>query len=106
MQPPYQLCLLQAPPPLSSHWLGERDRDTIISCQAESAMEAASLFSTMNINKSKYQIQLSDAHLAAILKVSTAQSLRPNINKHRTEVLPVVWRNEAGFERVNSGQTA
>ncbi|KAH1165284.1 hypothetical protein KIL84_022843 [Mauremys mutica] len=39
------------------------------------------LFSTMNINKSKYRTQLSDAYLAAIQKVSTAQSLRPNINK-------------------------
>ncbi|CAM5139827.1 unnamed protein product [Eretmochelys imbricata] len=39
------------------------------------------LFSTMNVNKSKYRTHLSDAHLAAILKVSTAQSLRPNINK-------------------------
>uniref|UniRef100_A0A8C0H4B2 HAT C-terminal dimerisation domain-containing protein n=1 Tax=Chelonoidis abingdonii TaxID=106734 RepID=A0A8C0H4B2_CHEAB len=45
------------------------------------------VFSTMNINKSRYRTQLSDAHLAAILKVSTVQSLRPNINK-LTELNP------------------
>ncbi|EMP34195.1 Protein MB21D1 [Chelonia mydas] len=53
----------------------------IISCRAESAMEIALLPPTHNEYKSKHQAQLADAHLAAILNVSTAQSLRPNINK-------------------------
>ena len=37
------------------------------------------LFSTMNFNKSKYRSKLTDEHLQAILRVSTASSLKPNV---------------------------
>ena len=37
------------------------------------------LFSTMKFNKSKYRSRLSDVHLQAILRVSTATSLRANV---------------------------
>ncbi|KAK0154547.1 General transcription factor II-I repeat domain-containing protein 2 [Merluccius polli] len=37
------------------------------------------LFSTMNFNKSKHRSRLTDAHLQAILRVSTASSLKPNV---------------------------
>ncbi|KAI5629300.1 general transcription factor II-I repeat domain-containing protein 2-like [Silurus asotus] len=37
------------------------------------------LFSTLNFNKSKYRSRLTDDHLQAILRVSTASSLRPNV---------------------------
>ena len=37
------------------------------------------LFSTMNFNKSKYRSKLTDEHLEAILRVSTASSLKPNV---------------------------
>ncbi|MBN3270988.1 GTD2B protein, partial [Polyodon spathula] len=50
------------------------------------------LFSTMNINKSKYRTKLCDTHLAAILKVSTAQSEAKHQQTHRTEALPGVWQ--------------
>ncbi|KAK0145575.1 General transcription factor II-I repeat domain-containing protein 2 [Merluccius polli] len=36
------------------------------------------LFSTMNFNKSKYRTRLTDAHLEAVLRVSTATSIRVN----------------------------
>ncbi|KAJ8261019.1 hypothetical protein COCON_G00167420 [Conger conger] len=39
------------------------------------------LFSTLNLNKSKQRTRLTDSHLSAILKVSTAESLKPNINR-------------------------
>lgn len=37
------------------------------------------LFSTLNFNKSKYRSRLTDDHLQAILRVSTASSLKPNV---------------------------
>lgn len=37
------------------------------------------LFSTLNFNKSKYRSRLNDDHLQAILRVSTASSLKPNV---------------------------
>ncbi|XP_071059499.1 general transcription factor II-I repeat domain-containing protein 2A-like [Pseudochaenichthys georgianus] len=37
------------------------------------------LFSTMNFNKSKFRSRLTDEHLQAILRVSTASSLKPNV---------------------------
>ncbi|XP_074510983.1 general transcription factor II-I repeat domain-containing protein 2A-like [Sebastes fasciatus] len=37
------------------------------------------LFSTMNFIKSKYRSRLTDDHLQAILRVSTASSLKPNV---------------------------
>ncbi|KAE8280139.1 General transcription factor II-I repeat domain-containing protein 2 [Larimichthys crocea] len=37
------------------------------------------LFSTMNFNKSKYRSKITDEHLQAILRVSTASSLKPNV---------------------------
>ncbi len=36
-------------------------------------------FSTLNFNKSKYRSRLTDDHLQAILRVSTASSLKPNV---------------------------
>ncbi|KAJ8248095.1 hypothetical protein GJAV_G00238250 [Gymnothorax javanicus] len=36
-------------------------------------------FSTMNFNKSKYRSKLTDEYLQAILRVSTASSLKPNV---------------------------
>lgn len=48
------------------------------------------LFSTVNFNKSKTRSRLSDAHLQAILRVSTATSLRANVarlsEKKRSQV--------------------
>lgn len=52
-----------------------------IMCLFGSTYMCEKLFSTLNANKSKYRSRLTDAHLAAILKVSTAESLRPNINR-------------------------
>ncbi|KAL7882845.1 hypothetical protein SRHO_G00005030 [Serrasalmus rhombeus] len=37
------------------------------------------LFSTLNFNKSKYRSRLTDEHLQALLRVSTASSLKPNV---------------------------
>ncbi|KAL6466892.1 hypothetical protein MHYP_G00246960 [Metynnis hypsauchen] len=37
------------------------------------------LFSTLNFNKSKYRSRLTDEHLQALLRVSTASSLMPNV---------------------------
>lgn len=37
------------------------------------------LFSTMNFNKSKFRSRLKDEHLKAILRVSVASSLKPNV---------------------------
>ncbi|KAM9299514.1 general transcription factor II-I repeat domain-containing protein 2-like [Gastrophryne carolinensis] len=37
------------------------------------------LFSTLNFNKSKYRSRITDAHLQAVLRVSTASSLTPNV---------------------------
>uniref|UniRef100_A0A8D2IX21 HAT C-terminal dimerisation domain-containing protein n=1 Tax=Varanus komodoensis TaxID=61221 RepID=A0A8D2IX21_VARKO len=37
------------------------------------------LFSTMNFNKSKFRSKLTDEHLQAILRVSVASSLKPNV---------------------------
>jgi len=37
------------------------------------------LFSTLNFNKSKYRSRLTDDHLQAILRVSTASSLKPKV---------------------------
>lgn len=37
------------------------------------------LFSTLNFNKSKYRSRLTDDNLQAILRVSTASSLKPNV---------------------------
>lgn len=37
------------------------------------------LFSTMNFNKSKFRSKLKDEHLKAILRVSVASSLKPNV---------------------------
>ena len=38
-----------------------------------------SLFSNLNFNESKYRSRLTDYHLEAILRVSTASSLKPNV---------------------------
>ena len=38
------------------------------------------LFSLMNLNKSRFQSHLTDVHLNSTLKVTTAQSLVPDIN--------------------------
>ncbi|TWW59217.1 General transcription factor II-I repeat domain-containing protein 2 [Takifugu flavidus] len=37
------------------------------------------LFSTLNFNKSKYRSRLTNEHLQALLRVSTASSLKPNV---------------------------
>ncbi len=37
------------------------------------------LFSTMNFNKCKFRSRLSDAHLEAVLRVSTVNSIRANV---------------------------
>lgn len=39
------------------------------------------LFSTMNFNKSKYRSRIKDEHLKAILTVSVASSLKPNVDQ-------------------------
>lgn len=39
------------------------------------------LFSTMNFNKSKFRSKLKDEHLKAMLRVSVASSLEPNVAK-------------------------
>ncbi|MBN3299698.1 GTD2B protein, partial [Amia calva] len=59
-----------------------------IMCLFGSTYLCEKLFSTMTFNKSKYRSRLSDAHLQAILRVSTANSLRANVahlceQKHR-----------------------
>jgi len=38
------------------------------------------LFSSINLNKSRFRSQLTDAHLNSTLKVATAQHLVPDIN--------------------------
>jgi len=38
------------------------------------------LFSLINLNKSRFRSQLTDAHLNSTLKAATAQSLEPDIN--------------------------
>ncbi|XP_071060599.1 general transcription factor II-I repeat domain-containing protein 2A-like [Pseudochaenichthys georgianus] len=48
-------------------------------CLFGSTYMCEQLFSTMNFNKSKYRSRLTDEHLQAILRVSTASSLKPNV---------------------------
>jgi hypothetical protein len=50
-----------------------------IMCLFGSTYLCEKLFSTMNFNKSKFRSQLTDDHLGAILRVSVATSLKPNI---------------------------
>lgn len=44
-------------------------------------MFVENLFSTMNFNKSKLRSKLTDKHLSAILRVSAASSLEPNVTQ-------------------------
>ena len=46
----------------------------------DSTYASEQLFSLMNLNKSQFQLQLTDSHLNATLKVVTAQTLVPDIN--------------------------
>ncbi|XP_071059422.1 general transcription factor II-I repeat domain-containing protein 2A-like [Pseudochaenichthys georgianus] len=48
-------------------------------CLFGSTYMCEQLFSTMNFNKSKYRSRLTDEHLQAILRVSTASSLKPHV---------------------------
>ncbi|XP_067096949.1 general transcription factor II-I repeat domain-containing protein 2-like [Osmerus mordax] len=50
-----------------------------LQCNSELKAKFRELFSTMNFNKSKYRSKLTDEHLQAILRVSTASSLKPNL---------------------------
>ncbi|RVE60969.1 hypothetical protein OJAV_G00165900 [Oryzias javanicus] len=48
-------------------------------CLFGSTYMCEKLFSTLNFNKSKYRSKLTDEHLQALLRVSTASSLKPNV---------------------------
>ena len=48
-------------------------------CFFESTYLCEKFFSTMNFYKSKYRSKLTDEHLQAILRVSIASSLKPNV---------------------------
>ncbi|XP_076850343.1 general transcription factor II-I repeat domain-containing protein 2A-like [Brachyhypopomus gauderio] len=48
-------------------------------CHFGSTYLCEKLFSTMNFNKSKFQSKLTDEHLQAILRVSVASSLKPDV---------------------------
>ena len=50
-----------------------------IMCLFGSTYLCEKLFSTMNFNKSKYRAKLTDEHLQAILRVSVASALKPNV---------------------------
>ena len=50
-----------------------------VMCLFGSAYMCEKLFSTMNFNKSKYRTRLTDAYLEAVLRVSTATSIRVNM---------------------------
>lgn len=50
-----------------------------IMCLFGSTYLCEKLFSTMNFNKSKFRSRLTDEHLRAILRVSVASSLKPNV---------------------------
>lgn len=50
-----------------------------IMCLFGSTYLCEKLFSTMNFNKSKFRSRLTDKHLRAILRVSVASSLKPNV---------------------------
>ncbi len=48
-------------------------------CLFGSTYVCEKLFSTMNFNKCKFRSRLSDAHLEAVLRVSTVNSIRANV---------------------------
>lgn len=50
-----------------------------VMCLFGSTYLCEKLFSTMNFNKCKYRSRLSDAHLEAVLRVSTVTSIRANV---------------------------
>ncbi|XP_053535027.1 E3 ubiquitin-protein ligase UBR2 [Ictalurus punctatus] len=50
-----------------------------LQCSSELKAKFRELFSTMNFNKSKFRSRLTDEHLRAILRVSVASSLKPNV---------------------------
>ncbi|TWW63230.1 hypothetical protein D4764_03G0002380 [Takifugu flavidus] len=50
-----------------------------LQCNSEPKAQFRELFSTLNFNKSKYRSRLTDEHLQALLRVSPASSLKPNV---------------------------
>ncbi|KAM9391450.1 general transcription factor II-I repeat domain-containing protein 2-like [Pholidichthys leucotaenia] len=68
---PFSFDVQDAPPVLQMELID-------LQCNSELKARFRELF-TMNFNKSKYRSKLTDEHLQAILRVSVASSLKPNV---------------------------
>ncbi|XP_066515342.1 general transcription factor II-I repeat domain-containing protein 2A-like [Hoplias malabaricus] len=69
---PFSFDVQDAPPVLQMELID-------LQCNSELRAKFRELFSTLNFNKSKYRSRLTDEHLQALLRVSTASSLKPNV---------------------------
>ncbi|KAI3351118.1 hypothetical protein L3Q82_005683 [Scortum barcoo] len=69
---PFTFDVQDAPPVLQMELID-------LQCNSDLKAKFREFFSTLNFNKSKYRSRLTDDHLQAILRVSTASSLKPNV---------------------------